>query len=91
MKDTPQLSDLKGPGTSKLDWRYFEYNKIDRNELQVRIYLHKSTGTKMTDKLTNLTEKKMNHFCSCAFMQIDANLEFIPINFIMFQVPPVQF
>ena len=29
VKDTPQLSDLKGPGTSKLDWRYFEYNKID--------------------------------------------------------------
>ena len=58
VKDTPQLSDLKGPGTSKLDWRYFEYNKIDRNELQVRIYLHKGTGTKMTDKLTNLTEKK---------------------------------
>ena len=26
-------SDLKGPGTSKLDWRYFEHNKIDRNEL----------------------------------------------------------
>ena len=58
VKDNPQLSDLKGPGTSKLDWRYFEYNKIDRNELQVRIYLHKGTGTKMTDKLTNLTEKK---------------------------------
>ena len=58
VKDTPQLSDLKGPGTSKLDWRYFEYNRIDRNEPQVRIYLHKGTGTKMTDKLTNLTEKK---------------------------------
>ena len=43
VKDTPQLSDLKGPGTSKLD---FEYNKIDTNELQVRIYLHKGTGTK---------------------------------------------
>ena len=25
-------SDLKGPGTSKLDWRYFEHNKVDRNE-----------------------------------------------------------
>ena len=58
VKDIPQLSDLKGPGTSKLDWRYFEYNKIDRNDLQVRIYLHKGTETKMTDKLTNLTEKK---------------------------------
>ena len=46
VKDTPKLSDLKGPGTSKLDWKYFEYNKIDRNKLQVRIYLHKGTGTK---------------------------------------------
>ena len=26
-------SDLKGPGTSKLDWRYFEHSKINRNEL----------------------------------------------------------
>ena len=32
-----------------------------------------------------------SHFCSCAFMQIFANLEFIPINFIVFKVPPVQF
>ena len=57
VKDNPILSDLKGPGTSKLEWRYFEHNKVDRNELQVRIYLHKGTGTKMTDKLNNLTEK----------------------------------
>ena len=27
----PRLSDLKRPGTSKLDWRYLEQNKIDRN------------------------------------------------------------
>ena len=32
----PRLSDLKGPGTSKLDWRYLEHDKIDRNELQIR-------------------------------------------------------
>ena len=57
VKDTPQLSEPHGPGTSKLDWRYFEYNKTDRNELQVRISLHKGIGTKMTDKLNNLTEK----------------------------------
>ena len=90
MKDTPQLSDLKGPGTSKLDWRYFEYNQIGRSELQARIYLHKGTGTKVIDKLTNLTEKKSN-FCSCAFKQVFANFEFIPINFIVVKVPPVQF
>ena len=90
MKDTPQLIEPQGPGSSKLDWRCSEYNKDDRNEPQVPIYLHKGTGIKMTDKLNNLTEK-MNHFCSCAFMQIDANLEFIPINSIMIKVPPVQF
>ena len=50
----------------------------------------KAEEQKMTEKLNNLTEK-MDHFCSCALMQIDANLEFIPINFIMFKVPPVQF
>ena len=61
VKDTPQLSDLKGPGTSKLDWRYFEHNKVDRNELQIHKNLHKGTGTKMTEKLNNLTEK-MDHF-----------------------------
>ena len=64
----PQLSDLKEPGTSKLDWRLsidiIEYHvvacycKIDRNELQIRKNLHKGTGTKMTDKLNNLTEEK---------------------------------
>ena len=31
-----------------------------------------------------------SHFCSCAFLWISANLEFISINFIMVQVPPVQ-
>ena len=29
VKDTPQLSEPHGPGTSKLDWRYFENNKIE--------------------------------------------------------------
>ena len=53
VKDNPQLSDLKGLGTSKLDWRYFEHNKIDRNELQICKNLHKGTGT----KINNLTEK----------------------------------
>ena len=52
------VSDLKEPGTSKLDWEYFEHIKVYRNELQVRKNLHKSTGTKMTEKLKNLTEKK---------------------------------
>ena len=82
-KKKPQLSEPQGPRTSKLDWRYFEHNKVDRN-------LHKGTRTKMAEKLNNLTEKK-DHFCSCVFVQIFANLEFIPINFIVFKVPPVQF
>ena len=51
VKDTPQLSDLKGPGTSKLDWRYLEHNKIDRNELQIRTNSQKGTGTKIAEKL----------------------------------------
>ena len=34
MKDNPQLSEPQGPGTSKLDWRYFENTKVDRNELK---------------------------------------------------------
>ena len=32
----PILSDLNTLGTSKLDWRYFEHNEIDRNEPQIR-------------------------------------------------------
>ena len=39
---------MKGPGTSKLDWRYFEHNKVERNELQILKNLRKGTGTKIT-------------------------------------------
>ena len=49
----PRLSDLKGPGTSKLDWRYLDHDKIDRNELQIRTNSQKGTGTKMAEKLNN--------------------------------------
>ena len=68
VKDNPQLSEPQGPGTSKLDWRYFEHNKVDRNELQVRKNLHKGTGTKMAEKLNNLTEKNRPFLflCLCA-------------------------
>ena len=52
----PRLSDLKVPGTSKLDWRYLEHNKIDRNELQIRTNSQKSTGTKIAEEL-NIFEK----------------------------------
>ena len=44
----PILSDLKGPGTSKLDWRYLEHNKNDRNELQIRSNAQKGAGTKIS-------------------------------------------
>ena len=50
----PRLSDLKGPGTSKLDWRYLDHDKIDRNELQIRTNSQKGTRTKMAEKLNNL-------------------------------------
>ncbi len=48
-----RVSDFKGPGTSKLDWRYLEHNKIDRNELQIRTNSQKGTGTKIAEKLNN--------------------------------------
>jgi hypothetical protein len=47
------LSDLQGPGTSNLNWRYLEHYKIDRNELQICTNSKKSTGTKMAEKLNN--------------------------------------
>ena len=40
----PILSDLNTPQTLKLGWRYFEANKIDRNELQIRKNSQKATG-----------------------------------------------
>ena len=49
----PRLSDLKELGTSKLDWRYLEHNKIDRDELQIRTNSQKGTGTKNAEKLNN--------------------------------------
>ena len=67
MKDNPQLSEPQRPGTSKLDWRHLEHNKIDRNELQVRKSLHKGTGTKMTEKLNNLTEKNRSFLFLCLY------------------------
>ena len=59
-----RLSDLKGPGTSKLDWRYLEHNKIDRNELQIRTNSRKGTGTKIVEKLNNFEkfERKKSNF-----------------------------
>ena len=45
----PRLSDLKGPGTSKLDWRYLEHNTIDR----IRTNSQKGTETKIAEKLNN--------------------------------------
>jgi hypothetical protein len=49
----PVLSDLNTSQTSKLGWRYFEANKIDRNELQIHRNSQKGTGTKMPEKLNN--------------------------------------
>ena len=68
VKDNLQLSEPQEPGTSKLDWRYFEHNKFDRNELQVLKNLHKGTGTKMAEKLNNVTKKTRSFLflCLCA-------------------------
>ena len=64
----PRLIDLKGPGTSKLDWRYLEHNKIDRNELQIRTNSQKGTGTKIAEKLNNFEkfERKKVKFQPCS-------------------------
>ena len=64
----PILSDLNTPHTSKLGWRYFEVNKIDKNELQIRKSLQRGTGTKMAEKLNNfekfekIERKKKSNF-----------------------------
>ena len=47
----PILIDLKW--TSKLGWRCFEANKIDKNELQIRKNSQKGTETKMAEKINN--------------------------------------
>ena len=64
----PRLSDFKGPGTSKLDWRYLEPNKIDRNVLQIRTNSQKGTGTKIVEKLNNFEkfERKKVKFQPCS-------------------------
>ena len=46
VKDNPQLSNLKEPGTSKLAWRYFEHNKVEKDELQVCKNLHRTQEQK---------------------------------------------
>ena len=58
----PTLSDLQGPGTSKLDWKYLEHNRIDKNELQIRTNSQKGTRRKMAEKLNNFEnfERKKN-------------------------------
>ena len=47
----PRLSDPLPPQNSKLGWRYFEANKIDRNKLQIRTNWQNGTGTKMAEKI----------------------------------------
>ena len=44
------LSDLQNSGTLKLDWRYMEHNKIDRNEVQIRDNSQKGAETKMAEQ-----------------------------------------
>jgi hypothetical protein len=65
----PILSDLKRPGTSKLEWKYFGHNKIDRNELQICKNSQKGTGTKMAEKLNNFEifkRKEKHNFQPCS-------------------------
>ena len=44
---------------------YFEHNKINRNELQIRTNSQKGTGTKIAEKLNNfekIERKKKSDF-----------------------------
>ena len=54
----PVLSDLNTPRTSKLGWRYFEANKIDRNELQIPKNSQKGTGTEKLNNFEKFERKK---------------------------------
>ena len=64
----PILSEPQEPATSKLDWRYLEHYKIDRNKLQIRTNSQKGTGTKMAEKLNNFEkfERKKVKFQPCS-------------------------
>ena len=48
-ESTHILSELQGSGTLKLDWRYLEHNRINRNDLQIHTNSQKGTGTKMAE------------------------------------------
>ena len=64
----PRLSDLKEQRTSRLDWKYLEHNKIDKNELQIRTNSQKGTGTKIAEKLNNFEKfgRKKVKFWPCS-------------------------
>ena len=66
----PIQSDLNTLRTSKLGWRYFEVNKIDKNELQIRKSSQRGTETKMAEKLNNFEKfvKKEKNQISALFL-----------------------
>ena len=64
----PRLIEPHTPRTSKFGWRYFEANKIDRNQLQIRTISQKGTGAKMAEKLNNFEKfHRKNHQISALF------------------------
>ena len=71
MEVNPVLSDLKGPGTSKLDWRYFEHNKVDKNELQIHKNSQNGIGTKMANKFNNFEKFDRKKSNSLIFLSSD--------------------
>ena len=64
----PILSDLNTTQTLELGWRYFEANKNDWNELQIRKNSQKGTGAKKAEKLKFFEkfERKKNKFQPCS-------------------------
>ena len=66
------LSDLNTPRTSKLGWMYyFEVNKNDKTELQIRKSSQRGTETNMAEKLSNFefekSERKKKNQISALF------------------------
>ena len=75
-------------------WNYYLTKLIGGKPIQL------SWGQKLSTKVNfdifssfrfSKNPQIFKYFCSCAFLRISANLDFIAINLHWFKVPPVQF
>ena len=68
MQANPQLAKVNRRDQGLQNWIGGTLNnKVDRNELQVCKSLHKGTGTKIAEKLNNLTEKNRSFLFLCLY------------------------